>query len=118
MSFLHRPAHNSAPQVDPDVAAIESMRRAGADPSVPHPTRHFLYVPAVKAAQHVARSLRGPNRSIEIETSARNGYWLVVVSQPMLVTPESIASARVEFETAAHSVGGTYDRWQVDLAAA
>lgn len=117
MGFLKRTTTDrSIVPVDPDVAAIEGMRRAGADPTVPHRTRHFLYAPGVKAAQQLAGALKSANRYIEIDTSARKGFWLVVVRQSMLVTPESIAGLRTEFEAAARPLGGEYDRWQVDVA--
>jgi hypothetical protein len=92
------------------------MRRAGADPKVAHQTRHFIFVPGVKAAQHLARVLKNRGRQVEIDTSARKGYWLVVVRQSMVVTPEAIASLRAELEAAAKPLEGEYDRWQVDVA--
>jgi hypothetical protein len=118
MSFLRKTAAQK-PDVsagDPTAIAAE-LRRAGADPTVPHVTRHFMYVPGVKAAQQVARSVKSADRCVDIETSARRGFWLVVVSQSMLVTPENLTSVQAEFDSAARAVGGEYDRWQVDLAA-
>ncbi len=113
MVFLRRSNGNP----DPDRAAIEEMRRAGADPNVPHQTRHFLYVPGVRSAQQVARALKRPDRRVEVETSARKGYWLVAVCQPMVVTLPAIAAIRTELEAAARTHGGEYDYWQVDIAA-
>ena len=114
MGFLRR---NSVETVqDPDQAAVERLRRAGADLTMPHQTRHFLYVPGVKAAQKVARAVRRADRRVEIETCARKGYWMVEVIQSMVVTPASIAECRAEFEAATRQVNGEYDRWQVDLA--
>ena len=104
-----------APTIGPVTLAIEQLRRAGADPTVPHQTRHFIYVPGVKAAQNLARQLKTSRRIVDLDTSARKGYWLVVVKQSMIVTPEAIASLRAEFEAAAAPLGGHYDRWQVDL---
>jgi hypothetical protein len=101
--------------VDPIATAMEQLRQAGADPSAPHQTRHFVYVPGVKAAQQLARRLKSPDRHVEVDTSARAGYWLVVVRQSMIITPEAMASLRTEFENAAAPLGGAYDRWQVDL---
>jgi hypothetical protein len=95
--------------------ALEQLRQSGADPSVPHQTRHFIYVPGVKAAQQLARLLKNPRRQVEIDTSARTGYWLVVVTKSMVVTPEAMATLRAEFEAAAKPLGGEYDRWQVDV---
>lgn len=95
----------------------EQLRKAGADLTAPHVTRHFLFVPGVKAAQQVARTLKSTGRSVEIDTSARTGFWLVVVSQSMVLTPENLAAVRTELEAVAGSVGGQYDRWQVDVAA-
>lgn len=117
MGFLKRGSavEPDAP-LDPAVAAAAQMRRAGADPTVPHPTRHFLYVPGVKAAQQLARQLKSGGHNVEVDTSARQGYWLVVVKQSMVITPEAIADLRTELETAAAPLGGEYDRWQVDLA--
>lgn len=116
MGFLKRASAEKRPNpADSDLAAIAEMRHAGADPSVPHRTRHFMYVPGVKAAQQLARLLKNPSRHVEIDTSARRGYWLVVVAQSMLVTPEALAALRAEFETAAGSLGGEYDRWQVEV---
>jgi hypothetical protein len=103
------------PVADPVVLAIDQLRRAGADPTAPHQTRHFIYVPGVKAAQNLARVLKSPRRIVELDTSARNGYWLVVIRQSMVVTPDSMAALRNEFEAAAAPLGGEYDRWQVEL---
>ena len=119
MGFLKRASaarFGSAP-VDPVALAMEQLRQAGADPAAPHQTRHFVYVPGVKAAQQLARRLKSPDRHVEVDTSARSGYWLVVVRQSIVVTPEAIASLRTEFEDAAIPLGGAYDRWQVDLQA-
>jgi hypothetical protein len=118
VSFLKRDpgGKSGAPEMDPVTQALEQLQRAGADPTMPHPTRHFIYVPGVKAAQHLAHELRNPRRQTEIDTSARKGYWLVVVCQSMVVTPESMAALRAEVETVAGPLGGEYDRWQVDLA--
>jgi Regulator of ribonuclease activity B len=104
-----------APAIDPVKLALDQLRRAGTDPTVPHQTRHFIYVPGVKAAQNVARALKTPKRVVEIDTSARTGYWLVVIKQSMVVTSEAMAALKVEFEAAAAPVGGEYDRWQIDL---
>ena len=118
MGFLRRaPAAKPEPVViDPVTMALEQLRRAGADPEVPHPTRHFIYVPGVKAAQQLARLLKNQTRHVEIDTSARKGYWLVVVRQSMIVTPHAMAVLRTEFEGAAGPLGGDYARWQVDVA--
>lgn len=116
MSFLRRDARPKPATADPDALAVEELRKAGADPSLPHETRHFLYVPGVKAAQQLARSLKRPDRRIEIETSARKGYWLVAVIQSVVVTPESISALRTEFEAAVAPLGGEYDYWQVAVA--
>ena len=116
MSFLKRGGGQKPATADPDALAVEELRKAGADPSMPHETSHFLYVPGVKAAQQVARSLKRPDRRIEIETSARKGYWLVAVIQSVVVTPEALAALRAEFEAAVAPVGGEYDYWQVAVA--
>jgi Regulator of ribonuclease activity B len=117
VGFLKRPqADKPAQETNPDVLAVEKMRRDGADPTVTHLTRHFLYVPGVKAAADTARALKTPGRRIEVDTSARTGFWLVVVEQSMLVTPESIAELRREFEAVVQPKGGIYDRWQVEVA--
>jgi hypothetical protein len=116
MSFLKKDAGQKPAAVDPDALAVEQLRKAGADPSMPHETRHFLYIPGVKAAQQVARSLRRPDRRIEIETSARKGYWMVAVIQSVVVTPEAISALRAEFEAAVAPLGGEYDYWQVAVA--
>ena len=117
MGFLKRASASrfGSAQVDPVAQAMEQLRLAGADPAAPHQTRHFVYVPGVKAAQQLARRLKSPDRHVEVDTSARTGYWLVVVRQSMVVTPEAMASLRTEFEDAATPLGGAYDRWQVDL---
>jgi hypothetical protein len=118
MGFLRKPRPNTRPgKIDPAEAAIEQLRHAGADPDAPHETRHFLYVPGIKAAQELARKLQSPDRRVEVETSARKGYWLVAVIQRVVITPPTIAALRTEFEEAARPFGGEYDYWQVDLAA-
>ena len=101
---------------DPTALARDQLRRAGADPLLPHETSHFLYVPGVKAAQQVARSLQRADRRIEIETSARTGFWLVAVVQSIVVTSETLAALRTEFEAAVAPAGGEYDYWQVAVA--
>lgn len=118
MGFLRRPPveRRDVAVVDPDVLVVEQMRRSGADPTVTHCTRHFLYVPGAANAQKAARALRKADRQVEVETSARTGFWLVVVEQSMLVTPESIANLRREFEAVVRPLGGEYDRWQVEVA--
>ncbi|MGD0017758.1 MAG: ribonuclease E inhibitor RraB [Candidatus Limnocylindrales bacterium] len=113
MSFIKKERGQKPATADPDALVVEELRKAGADPTMPHETRHFLYVPGVKAAQQVARSLKRPDRRIEIETSARTGYWLVAVIQSVIVTPETIAALRTEFEAAVEPIGGDYDYWQV-----
>ena len=120
MAFLKRVAgdRHAARANEPVAQAMEQLRHAGADPAAPHQTRHFVYVPGVRAAQQLARSLKNPERYVEVDTSARTGYWLVVVRQSMVVTPEAMASLRAEFESAAAPLGGAYDRWQVDLQVA
>jgi hypothetical protein len=105
-----------APTVDPVSQALDQLRRAGADTAVPHPTRHFIYVPGVKAAQHLARVLKNSHRQVEIDTSAQQGYWLVVIRQSLVVTPEAMDALHGEFQGAAQPLGGHYDRWQVDIA--
>lgn len=120
MGFLKRVSGDRSGESTADsiAMALEQLRLAGADPSAPHQTRHFVYVPGVKAAQQLAHRLKSPDRHVEIDTSARTGYWLVVVRQSMVVTPEAMASLRTEFEDAAAPLGGAYDRWQVDLQGA
>jgi hypothetical protein len=117
VGFLKRPpGEKRAPRSgDPVAQAIDELRHSGADPTMPHPTRHFIYVPGVRAAQRLARKLKTARRSVEIDPSARQGYWLVVVGQSMVVTPDAMAAIKVEFDTAAAEHGGAYDRWQVDL---
>ena len=117
MGFLKRAmgGRSGASKLDPVATALDQLRQAGADPTAPHQTRHFVYVPGVKAAQQLARSLKSPDRNVEVDTSARTGYWLVVVRQSMVITPEAMTSLQTEFEDAAAPLGGAYDRWQVDL---
>ena len=117
MSFLRRSSAKKRPgSPESDLAAIAQLRQAGADLTVPHRTRHFIYVPGGLPAQHLARALKTPERNIDIDTSARKGYWLVVVGQFMMVQQDTLAALRAEFEAAAKPFGGQYDSWQVDLA--
>jgi hypothetical protein len=119
LGFLKRPNTSRPAGADDNFSVmLDRLRKAGADPAVPHVTRHFMYVPGVKAAQQVAREVKAPGRNVEIDTSARQGFWLVVVSQSMLLSADQMAALRTEFETAAQAVGGEYDRWQVDIAGA
>jgi hypothetical protein len=104
-----------APTIDSVKLAIAQLQRAGTDPTVPHETRHFIYVPGVKSAQTLARQLKTPRRLVDVDTSARQGYWLVVVRQSMVVTPQAMADLRAEFEATAGPLGGEYSRWQVDV---
>lgn len=106
----------AAPKIDPVSQALDQIRHAGANPKVAHQTRHFIYVPGVTAAQQVARLVSKPGRQVEVDTSAQQGYWLVVVRESLIVTAETMEALRTEFEAAAHPLGGHYDRWQVDIA--
>jgi hypothetical protein len=117
VSFLKRDTaeRRDPPTIDPVSAALDEIRHAGSDPTVPHPTRHFIYVPGVKPAQQLAHLLKKSSRQVEVDTSARKGYWLVVVRQSLVITPEAMTALRDEFEAAAGPLGGEYDRWQVDL---
>ncbi len=119
MGFLkrHPGGRPGASTEDPVARAVAQLRQVGADPTAPHETRHFVYVPGVKAAQQLARLLTSPSRQVEVDTSARTGYWLVVVRQSLVITPEAMASLRTEFETAAAPLGGAYGSWQVDIRA-
>jgi hypothetical protein len=116
MGFLKRHAEQPAAPVDPVQRAIEQLRKAHADPAQPHETRHFMYVPGVTNAQQVADALKAPGRHIEIDTSARQGFWLVVVIVHIVITTEAMDALRAEFEAAAEAVGGEYDYWQVAVA--
>lgn len=107
-----------APVIDPVSQALDQLGHAGADPTAPHQTRHFIYVPGLEAAQKVARLVKSPERQVEIDTSAQQGYWLVVVRESLVVTSETMEALRTEFEAAARPLGGHYDRWQVDIARA
>lgn len=112
MGFLKRRADPAGP-VDSVQLAIAELRRAGVDPTKPHETRHFMYVPGVKNAHKVARGLQRPDRRLDIETSARKGYWLVAVIQPVVIAPETLAALRDEFVAAVWPYGGEYDYWQI-----
>jgi Regulator of ribonuclease activity B len=115
VGFLRRHHADTPPNsVDREAAALDELHRAGVDTSTPHQTRHFIYVPGVKAAQQLANVLKGPQRQVEIDTSARKGYWLVVIRQSMLLSPQALTDLRAEVEAAAGPLGGEYDRWQVD----
>ncbi len=116
MGFLRRSPPKPASPENATVPVGEQLRRAGADPTVPHVTRHFLYVPGVKAAQQVARKVGTAGRRVDVETTPRTGYWLVIDAQSLLVTQENLDAVRAEFEAVAREVGGEYDRWQVDIA--
>ncbi len=115
MGFLRRAMGDKLARSDSDpiAAARDQLRRVGADPDAPHTTHHLLYLPSVNAAQQAARALRKPDRRIEIEPSGRKGYWLVVVTQTVVITPESIARINDEIAMAIELFGGEYDRWQV-----
>jgi hypothetical protein len=116
VGFL-RPGRAASGPADPLARALDDLRRAGADPGQPHETRHFIYVPGVKPAQQLARSLQKPGRRVEVDTSSRRGLWLVVVIESLPITPETIGPLRAELEAAAASAGAEYDRWQVSIAA-
>jgi hypothetical protein len=110
-------ADKSGPSAnDPVSTVLDEIRHAGSDPAVPHQTRHFIYVPGVKPARHLAHLLKKSGRQIEVDTSARKGYWLVVIRESLVVTPEAMAALRDEIVAAAAPLGGQYDRWQIDIA--
>ncbi len=103
--------------IDPILQAAADLRNAGADLGRPYQTRHFIYVPGIANAQKVAWMLRRPGRNIDIETSTRKGFWLVVVTQPLVFSPDRVQAVRAELEFAAGACGGEYDRARLDVAA-
>jgi hypothetical protein len=117
VSFYARASGGSqTPLADHASFAEELLRQAGEDPDLPHQTRHYLYLPGVARAQRAAWDLHKPDREIDIDTSARKGYWLVVVTQRVVITAEVLASLRAEMEAVVQPLGGEYDTWQLDLA--
>ncbi|HEY5487983.1 MAG TPA: ribonuclease E inhibitor RraB [Candidatus Limnocylindrales bacterium] len=115
MGFLRRAMGDKSARSDSDAIAMarEQLSQLGADPDQPHTTRHLLYLPSVAAAQQAARALRKPDRRIDIEPSGRKGFWLVIVTQTVVITPETIAQINSEIALALELFGGEYDRWQV-----
>jgi hypothetical protein len=115
MGFLRRAKGDKSARsdTDPIATAREQLRRHGEDPDQPHTTHHLLYLPSVNAAQQAARALRRPNREIAIEPSGRKGFWLVIVTQTVVITPESIAQINDEIAMAMDLFGGEYDMWHV-----
>jgi hypothetical protein len=115
VGFLRHARGDKSPRSEIDLIAMarEQLRRLGADPDLPHRTRHLLYLPSVNAAQQAARALGKPGRQIEIETSSRKGYWLVIVTQAIVINPEAIAEIRSEIALTIELFGGEYDGWQV-----
>ncbi len=103
--------------IDPILQAADDLRKSGADLGRAYQTRHFIYVPGVANAHKVAWMLRRPGRAIEIETSTRKGCWQVIVTQPMIFSPDRVQAVRAELEYAAQQCGGEYDRARLDVAA-
>jgi formate-dependent phosphoribosylglycinamide formyltransferase (GAR transformylase) len=100
-------------EIDPIAMAREQLRRLGADPDLPYGTRHLLYLPSVNAAQQAARALGKPGRQIEVDTSSRKGHWLVIVTQAIVINPETIAEIHGEIALTIELFGGEYDGWQI-----
>jgi hypothetical protein len=115
VGFLRRAMGDKSAWSDSDAIAMarEQLSQLGADPDQPHTTHHLLYLPSVAAAQQAARALRKPDRRIDIEPSGRKGFWLVIVTQTVVITPETIAQINSEIALALELFGGEYDRWQV-----
>jgi formate-dependent phosphoribosylglycinamide formyltransferase (GAR transformylase) len=100
-------------EIGPIAMAREQLRRLGADPDLPYGTRHLLYLPSVNAAQQAARALGKPGRQIEVDTSSRKGHWLVIVTQAIVINPETIAEIHGEIALTIELFGGEYDGWQI-----
>jgi Regulator of ribonuclease activity B len=95
-----------------DAATIEAVRQAGARLENPRETLHCLYFAHEADARTAGASLERDGRTIEIRPAAIGGKWLVLVTQEMIVSPASIATARQEFERASAVPGAEYDGWE------
>src|SRR2546421_9502832 len=94
-----------------DALTIQELAKR-ADLSRPRETLHYLYVPTQDAAQEAEQALRAEDRKIEVRPAATGPGWLVLITQSMIVTPESIAGARSEIEAVSTRLAGEYDGWE------
>ena len=96
---------------------LDQLEKAGANLGRGRETVHYLYLPTQQAAERVAHDLAREDRQIETRPAATGSSWLVLLKQHVVVSEESIAALRGEFESAASALGGEYDGWEAAVEA-
>jgi hypothetical protein len=98
-----------------DAPVLAALRKAGSKLDLPHPIRHYLYVPTQSSAEAAARVLRGDGFNAEVQRAALGAQWLVLTTHTMVPSPEAIARTRARFEKLAAEQGGEYDGWEAGI---
>ena len=107
---LPRDVERVADAVEADELVLDHLVRLGGDPSTPHETHHFLYLPTLGGADAVARALHRDGWSTSVEES--EGAWLVIAVRTHTLTSKLVRDTRTRLARLAAKHGGVYDGWE------
>ncbi len=96
-----------------DERVLDHLAKRGCDLSSPREARHFLYLPARLAADHVADVLDADGWSTSVEQS--DDAWLVVATRRRALTSRHVRETRSQLASLASDNHGVYDGWEVPL---
>jgi hypothetical protein len=98
-----------------DAKVVEGLRNAGSKLDLPHPVRHYVYVPNRSAAEDAGASLRKAGFEVEVSPAAMGDDWLILASHRVMLSEAEIASFRTRFEALAVELAGEYDGWEAAI---
>jgi len=94
---------------------LAALQRAGSRLELPHPLRHYLYVPDRPSAESAVASLRGEGFDAKVERAALGDQWLVLATHKMIPSLDAITAIRTRFEKLASGCNGEYDGWEAGI---
>ena len=98
-----------------DADVLAALKKAGSRLDLPHPLRHYLYVPSQADADAAAGVLRGEGFGATVERAAMGADWLVLITHQIVPSPENVARTRARFEQLAKQHKGEYDGWEAGI---
>jgi hypothetical protein len=98
-----------------DAQVLAALRKAGSELDLPHPLRHYLYVPERSGADAAADCLRREGFKAEVKLGALGDQWLVLATHLMVPTPDGVARVRARFEQLAAEHHAEYDGWEAGI---
>lgn len=100
---------------NPDRAALEQLRRQGANLSRVHELLSWFDCPDEQSARWLANALLVEGLSPTVlPPDDGSGAWHVMVSASLVPTFEAVAELREAMEAAARKAGAEYDGWEAE----